>query len=178
MPAFNDEPNDAIAQQEINNLDMVALHHIPPDAPERIAPVSVEGDGNCFPRTISYLLHKTECRYMEIHVRIAYEVIQNLQSYLDHYYVSVGTVNFYDHGTLPEQYTQYSDNFIPNTGIPVDVLDLYRQDVMDIRQDRAYMGIWQIFQTANVIKCPICSVFPNIGNANVIKDLNRSLLHR
>ena len=36
LPAFNDEPNDAIAQQEINNLDMVALHHIPPDAPTEL----------------------------------------------------------------------------------------------------------------------------------------------
>ena len=132
LPAFNDEPNDAIAQQEINNLDMVALHHIPPDAPERIAPVSVEGDGNCFPGTISYLLYKTEWRYKEICVRIISEAIQNLQNYLDHSYVSVGAVNFYDHGTLPEQYAQYSDSYIPNTGIPLDVLDLYRQEVMDI----------------------------------------------
>ena len=62
-PAFH-----TIAQQEINNLDMVALYHLPDDAPERIAPVSVEGDGNCFPRTISYLLYKTERRYMEMRV--------------------------------------------------------------------------------------------------------------
>ena len=34
------------------------------------------------------------------------------------------------------------------------------------------MGIWQIFQVANVVKRPICSVFPNIGNENVVKDLN------
>ena len=112
LPAFNDEPNDAIAQQDINNLDIVALHHKPPDAPERIAPVSVEGDGNCFLRTISYLSYKTECRYMEICVRIVYEAIQNLQSYLDHNYASVGVVNFYDHGTMPEQYIQYSDNYL------------------------------------------------------------------
>ena len=82
LPAFHDEPNDAIAQQEINNLDMVALHHLPDDAPERIAPVSVEGDGNCFPRTISNLLYKTERRYMEMRVQIIYEAIKNLQSYL------------------------------------------------------------------------------------------------
>ena len=104
MLAFNDEPNDAIVQQEINNLDMVALHHIPDDAPETIAPVSVEGDGNCFPRTISYLLYKTERRYMEICVQIVYEAIKNLQSYLDDNYILVGAVNFYDHATLPEQY--------------------------------------------------------------------------
>ena len=65
LPAFNDQPNDAIVQQEINNLDMVALHHLPGDAPERIAPVS-------FPRTINYLLYKTERRYMVIHVQIVY----------------------------------------------------------------------------------------------------------
>ena len=104
LPAFNDQPNDAIAQQEINNLDMVVLYHLPDDAPERIAPVSVEGDGNCFPRTIHYLLYKTERRYMEIHVRILYEAIKNLQSYLDDNYVSVGAVNFYTRATLPEQY--------------------------------------------------------------------------
>ena len=34
LPAFDDEPNDAKAQQEINNLDMVALHHLPDDTPE------------------------------------------------------------------------------------------------------------------------------------------------
>ena len=71
LPAFNDEPNDSIEQQEISNLNMVALHHLPDDAPERIAPVSVEGDGNCFPRTISYLLYKTERRYMEMHYELS-----------------------------------------------------------------------------------------------------------
>ena len=132
LPAFNDEPNDAIAQQEINNLDMVALHHITDDAPERITPVSVEGDGNCFPTTINYLLYKTERRYMEICVRIVYEAMKNLQSYLDNNYVSVGAVNFYDCATLSEQYAQYSDSYIPNTGISLDVLALYKQEVMDI----------------------------------------------
>ena len=37
------------------------------------------------------------------------------------------------------------------------------------------MGIWQVFQTANVLYHSICSVFPNIGNENVIKDLNRTV---
>ena len=62
----------------------------------------------------------------------------------------MGAVNFYDCATLSEQYAQYSDNYIPNTGIPLDVLALYKQEVMDIQNDGAYMGIWQVFQTANV----------------------------
>ena len=153
------------------NLDMVALHCLPDDAPEIIAPVSIEGDGNCFPGSISYLLYKTERRYMEIDVRIVYEAIKNLQSCLDDNYISGGAVNFYDHITLPEQYAQYSHNYVPNTGIPLDVVALYKQEVMDICIDGAYTGIWQIFQTANVLNHPICLVFPNIGNQNVIKDL-------
>ena len=172
LPCFTDEANDTITQ-EIQNLDMVALHHIPDDAPHRIAPISVEGDGNCFPRTISYLLYKSESRYMEIRVRIVYEAIQNLDAYLDNIYISVGVRNFYNRGTLPEQYTQYSDNYIPNMGNELDVLDLYKKEVMDIRKNGAFMGIWQIFQAANVLKWPIQSVFPKIGNENVIKDLNR-----
>ena len=87
LPCFTDEANDTITQQEIQ-MDMVALHHIPDDAPHRIAPISVEGDGNCFPRTISYLLCKSESRYMEIRV-----CIQNLDAYLDNIYVSVGVQN-------------------------------------------------------------------------------------
>ena len=67
-------------------------------------------------------------------------------------------------GIVHEQYTQYSANYIPNTAIPLDVLDLYKKEVMDIRKDGAFIGIWQMFQAANVLKCPIQSVFPSIGN--------------
>ena len=87
----------------------------------------------------------------------------------------MGAHNFYDCATLLEQYVQYSANYIPNNAIPLDVLDLYKKEVMDIRKDVAFMGIWQIFQAANVLKCPIQSVFPSIGNVNVIKDLNRTV---
>ena len=175
LPCFSDKPNDRVLQQELLNLDMVALHHIPNDAPQGVAPVSVEGDGNCFPRTVSYLLYKSEWKYMEIRVRLVYEAILNINSYVDDIYVSVGARHSYDRATLTEQYAQYSDNFILNTGRPIDVLDIYKREVMDIRKDGAFMGIWQIFQVANVVKRPICSVFPNIGNENVVKDLNRTV---
>ena len=102
LPCFTNELNDTITQQEIHNLDMVALHHIPDNAPQRIAPLSVEGDGNCFPRTISYLLCKSQSRYMDMRVRIVYEAVINLDSYLNNNYTSVGACNFYDCATLPE----------------------------------------------------------------------------
>ena len=89
---------------------------------------------------------------MEISVCLVYEAILNINSYVDNIYVSVRARQFYDRATLTEQYAQYSDNFIPNTGRPIDVLDIYKKEVMDIRKDGAFMGICQIFQAANVVK--------------------------
>ena len=111
-------------------------------------PISIEGDGNCFPRTISYILYKSETKYSEIRARIVYEAVINMDSYLDNSYVSIGARNFYDQGTLPEQYAQYSDNYILNTGVELDVVALYK-----------HLGIWQVFQATNVLKRPIQSVF-------------------
>ena len=89
---------------------------------------------------------------MEIRVRLVYEAILNINSYVDDIYISVGARHSYGRATLTEQYAQYSDNFIPNTGRPIDVLDIYKKEVMDIRKDGAFMGIWQIVQAANVVK--------------------------
>ena len=91
---------------------MMTLHHMPNDMPAGLAPLQVEGDGNCLPWTISYLLFKTENGYTEFCVCIIYEAVLNMAMYLDDNYVSNEAHNFYDHGTLPEQYAQCSDNYV------------------------------------------------------------------
>ena len=52
---------------------------------------------------------------------------------------------------------------------------LYKEEILDICKDGAYMGIWQMFQIASVINRPIFSVHPNIGNPNVRADLHRTV---
>ena len=99
----------------------------------------------------------------------------NIDKYLDHNYISVGAHNLYEHGTLPEQYAQYSDNYNPHATF--NMQRLYKEEVLDICNDGAYVGIWQIFQIANVINRPICSVHPNIGNPNVRADLHRTVYY-
>ena len=141
------------------------MHHMPNDMPANLAPLQTGTDGNCFPRTVSYLLFKTQERYTEIRVRLIYEAVKNIEHYLDDNYISIGAHNFYSHGTLPEQYAQYSDNFNPH--VTFNMTRLYKTEVMDITNDGAYMGIWQIFQEANIVKRPICSVHPWVGNSNV-----------
>ena len=167
------EPNDNLMPQETLNLDLVAMHYMPPDMPAGLAPVNIEGNGNCFPRTISYLLSKSQQLYTEMRVHIINKAVRNMDKYLDHNYVSVGAHNFYQQGTLPEQYAQYSDNYNPDATF--NVVRLYKEELLDICKDGAFMGIWQIFQIANVIARPITSVHPNIGNPNVRSDLHRTV---
>ena len=45
--------------------------------------------------------------------------------------------------------------------------------MLDIAKDNAYMGIWQVFQAANVIGHPIRSIYPENSNPNISLDLNR-----
>ena len=59
--------------------------------------------------------------------------------------------------------------------VAINMLNLYKREVLDICSDGAFMGIWQIFQVANVIKRPITSVHPRIGNANVREDLHHTV---
>ena len=108
----NCEPNDNLMPQETMNIDLVAMHCMPPDMTPGLAPVQIEGDGNCFPCTVSYWLYKSQEMYTEMLVCIIYQAVGNIDKYLDHNYVSVGARNFYEGGTLPEQYAQYSDDLI------------------------------------------------------------------
>ena len=79
---------------------------------------------------------------MEMRVRIVYEAVHNYDKYINDFYISNGAVNFYARGTLPEQYAQYLD--IYNPYVTFNLRQLYEQEVLDICQDGAFMGIWQI----------------------------------
>ena len=77
-------------------------------------------------------------------MRIVYEAIQNMDKYLDNQYVSISAQNFCGRATLVEQFAMYAEEFCPNT--PLDVLDLYKKEVMEICKLGGYCGIWEIFK--------------------------------
>ena len=108
LPNFERLPNVNMMEEDKANLDFVALHHLPNDAPDGFAPISIEGDGNCFPRTVGYILQKDQARHKEIHVRIVYEAVQNMAKYLDNAYVSIGAHNFYPRATLVQTFAMYT----------------------------------------------------------------------
>ena len=75
--------------------------------------------------------------------------------------------------TLCDQHAMYSDNYNPNT--PLNVEAIYMCELLDICKDGAYMGIWQLFQVANVLQHPVKSVYPEGGNVNIRKDLGHDI---
>ena len=66
LPPLMYERDIIMSESDKSMLDYVALHHLPSDAPDGFAPVSVLGDGNCFCRAVSYFLFRTEARHHEI----------------------------------------------------------------------------------------------------------------
>ena len=94
-----------------------------------------------------------------------------MDKYLDNQFVGISAQNFYGRATLVEQFAMHTEEFHPN--IPLDVLDLYKKEVMEIHKLGGYCGIWQIFQTANILCVPIQSVYPfGCSNLNIRKDMN------
>ena len=162
--------NDEMLQCEKSRLDYIALHHLPTDAPDGYAPVNIFGDGNCFPRTCSYLVGKNEDRYTEFHVCIVYELVQNKDIYLNDTYVSKGASIIYGRGSTVDQITMFSEHYNPM--LRIDTETLYNLELLDICKDGAYMGMWWILAAANILQHPICSVYPDLRGI-VRPDLNR-----
>ena len=46
LPNFEGLPNVNMTEEDKANLDFVVLHHLPNDALDGFAPISIEGDGN------------------------------------------------------------------------------------------------------------------------------------
>ena len=60
---------------------------------------------------------------------------------------------------------------MPN--VPLDCTKIYEKEVLDICKINSFMGIWQLFQAANMVGHPINSVYPANGNRNIPFDMNR-----
>ena len=55
IPDLICQPEDKLTTEETINLDLVAMHHMPNDVISVLAPILIEGNGNCFPCTIKLL---------------------------------------------------------------------------------------------------------------------------
>jgi len=80
---------------------------------------------------------------------------------------------------LPKIYAQYSDMYVPGMNLNDNMVrNIYQMELMKIRIDKTYMGMWQMYALSSVLKSPIFSIYPKFGNPNVRSDLNRIVMPR
>ncbi|RUS85585.1 hypothetical protein EGW08_006668 [Elysia chlorotica] len=142
----------------------------------------VRADGNCLPACGAVFAFGEDIKPKDIRIRIIEELVSNQNYYLDEKNLKKG----YDKTSKDlehiKAFAQYSDHIIPGQKLNAEVIKkLYEKEVMDICKDKSYMGIWQMFALATVLKMPIRRCYPSLGISSptlVMKHLNRLILPR
>ena len=116
-------------------------------------PLSTIGDGNCFPRALSFLVFGSEAFHVEIRCRICVALATDPDLYLDRSVWSLESDSM-DIMDFLFQHSEFNQT---------SVLDVFCQEVMACRTDRHHMGLWQFFAASVVLSCPIQSLYPNKG---------------
>ena len=168
---------DEVAQYEMNQCT---------DAPNLI-PISIFGDGNCLPRTLSTGIFGSDNQYIEMRLRILIEGVLHTERYLHQRYMALGASRKYKKtknlATVYAQYSKYMTPFPPRVEGETDyvrnlkVMECLRQtfekELFAIRKPGEYMSMWQLFQAANCINRPIRVFFPRRGSDDFRADFNR-----
>lgn len=160
-------------------VDEDALQICPTDIPQDciLYPVKVGADCNCLPYTGSIIAYGNEDRATEIRVKIIVKAVLRMDLYLSHEYLGRGIES--TNKDLVKTCAFYSDENAADITLTKDqIAEIYKKEILKITQDKSYMGIWQIFALSSVLNRPIFSVYPNLGNPNVRKDLHRVIIPR
>ena len=128
MPFFDCHIDLKLSECDRENIDPVALHYVPADAPQGFTPCKIVGNGNCFPRTLSYICFRNEGMDDEFCVRLEYEVLLNGNHYLRYHYLSKGSNIVYRRGGPCKQIVMYSQAY--NPAEQLDVVDIYKKEVL------------------------------------------------
>ena len=171
IPAMDCFVSGTLTSEERNRIDMVALHYRPSDIAQSLVPVKVVGDGNCLPRSVSHLAFKNEERHNEIRVRIVYEAVTNARFYVNDRYLARGAEIIYPRSGPSKQIAMYSSGYTPPN--PVNVGDIYKNECLEISKRNSYCGLWQICQSANILRRPLWSVYPENLNRSMRLDMHR-----
>ena len=88
--------------------------------------------------------------------------------------MSLGATHIHGRGTFSQQYAMFSGQQFPTCGDLDDIIEsIYDTEMVQIRNDGTFMGMWQLWAAANVIGRPIRSVFPECGSYQFRSDFNR-----
>ena len=172
LPFFDCHIDLVLSESDRDSIDNVALHYLPDDAPQGLSPCKIGKDGNCFPRTLSYICFRNQRMHTEFRVRLLYEAILNAKHYLSNRYLSKGCNIVYRKGGPVKQIAMYSESYNPSEDL--DVVEIYKKEVMKTAEDGNYCGLWQLCQAANILHRPVMSVYPTELHEGMQLEFNRT----
>lgn len=179
--ALNDvsgQPRRVIEGFRVHNQ---ALDLWPDDVPYKAIrlPVMVRADGDCLPGSGSVFVFGNDSHADEIRVRIVSELALNSQFYLDENNLVKGLPEEGNSHHIKKAFAMYSEEYEAGSVLTDTVIErIFQQELLKITKPKTYMGIWQLFALASVLKMPIFSMYPNKGNPVVRKHLHRIVLPR
>ena len=174
LPFFDFHINETLLEEDRDFLDLVALHYKPTDAPEGFVPCKIQGDGNCFPRSLSFICFKLQDMHVEMRVRLIYEAVLNMHYYISNRYLSRGCNIVYRRGGPSKQLAMYASSYRAEQIL--NIPEVYKKEVLEITKDGAYCGLWQMAQAANILRRPIQSVYPEGLHDGMRLDFNRKFM--
>ena len=75
----------------------------------------------------------------------------------------MGATHIHCRGTFPQQYALFSGQQYLSTGNVDGIVEaIYDTEMVQLKNDRNFMGMWQLWATSNVIGRPIRSMFSHI----------------
>lgn len=158
--------------------DRSAQHLIPSDSPVDSTvsfPVRTSGIGNCFPAALSRIVFGNEDHQLEMRVRLVYEGVSNIDVYLSNSYLGRGIESRLTED-IGERYCSYSRYFVHNVEYtPARIRSVYQQEILSVRRNFEYCGIWQFHQAANVLDRRIFSIYPHTVITSIRDDLHRMI---
>ena len=124
---------------ENDRIDHTAVYFVPRDIPQEFLlhhPVEILPDGNCFFRSLSWLVYGTEDKHIEMRSRIVIDSVMNFDKYTHHSYLMQNATNTHKKCIdICEYYCSYSG--VTNVGKrdthAQSIQFVLREDIMRIR---------------------------------------------
>ncbi|KAK3108762.1 hypothetical protein FSP39_015119 [Pinctada imbricata] len=165
------------------DVDDGAIEMFPEDVPDNQSrfPISVRADGDCLPASGSVYAYGHDKCPNELRARIVIELTLNKAYYLEEKNLRKGLSEFEPktRNHVKKSFAMYSDGYIPGITLSDEIIEtINEREVMDMSKPKSFMGIWQLCALSSVLKMPLFSVYPKLGNPVLRKDLHRLLLPR
>ena len=157
-------------------IDVQAFSLLPPSVPEGLFPVQTEGDGNCFPRSVSTLVFGHPRNFVEVRCQVVTEHVLNKAAYLAGIGLGQDVNECQSMVAMQVVLAEGSGSTGPDTVSADDIKCHFEREVLAVAQNGTYMGLWQVSAAANVVGRPVCSVYPQKGWHTYLVLNNRTVL--